>query len=75
MVIFETTQCPIEDCECHTRLIKAPVKALEDHLFFDHGYATKKEKAEQLGIIRIGQTPSLTARELARALAKKGIVK
>lgn len=72
MVIYESRRCPIEDCKNHKKEIKCSEKQLEDHLFFDHGYHTKKERAEQLGIIRIGQY-GITSRDLARALSKEGI--
>ena len=73
LVIYEPRTCPIVDCINHKKIIKCSEKELEDHLFFDHGYHTKKERAEQLGIIGIGQY-GVTARELAHALAKEGIV-
>lgn len=73
MPCYYPLQCPIESCEYHIKIIIGAISALEDHLFYDHGYYTKKERAEQLGIVRIGQS-TLTARELSRQLAKKGII-
>lgn len=73
MVIIERILCPMVDCEYHTILIRCSVKALEDHLFFDHGYNARREQAKQLGIIGIDQY-GITSRELARVLAKEGII-
>ena len=71
--MFKSLQCPIDDCLFHFKIILAPISVLEEHLYHDHGYYTKKQYAEQLGIIPISQ-PGITARELSRKLAKEGIV-
>lgn len=73
MPTYHSLQCPIKNCEYHFKIITGPISALEDHLFYDHGYFTKKERAEQLGIVRIGKS-ALTARELSRELAKEGVI-
>ena len=73
LILFVSLRCPFEDCKYNSKIIKAQLSELQEHIYRDHGYIEKRKLALELDIIE-NIDEQASAKWFSKELAKEGVI-